>query len=267
VILAKYKAILAALEDVKTESTTTKPRTKVNAFIHLMERSTLIVALVVAHHILSYTKPLSLALQNSKCDVYEAFVDAQNCKKVIVAQRSDTVFNRCIWMKTTAIAGSIGIELSKPRTVGRMTNGANAAFAEDSVPSYYRINAFFPFVDHCLSELNERFPEQTRPSLLAFQLLPSRVQDISAEHVEDIHTRYEDDLPDYIGFIAEMERWKMFCAGLQQQDSKQSLEEAIALADPNYYPNLHAIFRALLTMPVGSVPCERSFSAMRRLKH
>jgi hypothetical protein len=62
-----------------------------------------------------------------------------------------------------------------------------------------------------------------------------------------------------LGFIAEMERWKMFCAGLQQQDSKQSLEEAIALADPNYYPNLHAIFRALLTMPVGSVPCERSF--------
>ena len=46
----------------------------------------------------------------------------------------------------------------------------------------------------------------------------------------------------------------------------QSLEEAIELADPNYYPNLHAIFRALLTMPVGSVPCERSFSDMRRLK-
>ena len=123
-------------------------------------------------------------------------------------------------MKTTAIADSIGIELSKPRTVGRMTNRANgAAFAEDSVPSYYRINAFFPFADHCLSELNERYPEQTRPSFLAFQLLPNRVQNISAEHVEDIHTRYEDDLPDSIGFIAEMVKWKMFCAGLQKQDS------------------------------------------------
>jgi hypothetical protein len=232
-----------------------------------MERSTFIVALVIAHHILSYTKPLSLALQNSKCDVYKAFVDAQNCKKIIAAQRSDTVFNICIWMKTTAIADSIGIEQSKPRTVGRMTNRVNAAFAEDSVPSYYRINAFFPLVDHCLSELNERFPEQTRPSFLAFQLLPSRIQNISAEHVEDIHTRYENDLPDSIRFIVEMERWKMFCAGLQKQDSNQSLEEAIELADPKYYPNLHAVFRVLLTMPVGSVPCERSFSAMRRLKH
>jgi hypothetical protein len=136
--LAKYKAILAALEDVKTESTTTEARTKANAFIHLMERSTFIVAVVIAHHMLSYTQPLCLALQDSKCDVYKAFVDAQNCKKVIAAQRSDTVFNRCIWMKTTAIADSIGIELSKPGTVGRMANRDNAAFAEDSVPSYYR---------------------------------------------------------------------------------------------------------------------------------
>ena len=111
--------VCAALEDVKTESTT-EARTKANAFIHLMERSTFIVALSIAHHILCYTKPLSLVLQNSKCDGYKAFIDAQNCKKVIAAQRSNTVLNRCIWMKTTAIADNIGIELSKPRTVGQI---------------------------------------------------------------------------------------------------------------------------------------------------
>jgi hypothetical protein len=64
-----------------------------------------------------------------------------------------------------------------------------------------------------------------------------------------------------------MERWKMFCAGLQKQDSNQSLEAAIELADPYYYPNLHAVFRFLLTMSLGSVLCESSFSAIRRLKH
>ena len=54
----------------------------------------------------------------------------------------------------------------------------------------------------------------------------------------------------------------MFCAGLQKHDSNQSLEEAIELTDPNYYQNVHAVLRVLLTMP-----CERFFSAMRRLKH
>ena len=64
--------------------------------------------------------------------------------------------------------------------------------------------------------------------------------------------------------LVEIERWKMFCVGLQKQDSNQSLEEAIELADPNYYPNLHAVVRVLLTMPVWSVPCEGFFSALRR---
>ena len=30
---------------------------------------------------------------------------------------------------------------------------------------------------------------------------------------------------------------------------------------------MHAILKLLLTLPVGSVSCERSFSKMRRLKH
>jgi hypothetical protein len=59
----------------------------------------------------------------------------------------------------------------------------------------------------------------------------------------------------------------IFSTKIDKQDYNQSLEEAIELADPNYYPNLHAVFRVLLTMPLGSVPCERSFSAIRRLKH
>jgi hypothetical protein len=44
------------------------------------------------------------------------------------------------------------------------------------------------------------------------------------------------------------------------------LEEAIELAVHNYYPNLHAVFRVLLTMPVGSVPYERSFFCYETLE-
>ena len=32
------------------------------------------------------------------------------------------------------------------------------------------------------------------------------------------------------------------------------------------YPNIYAIFTVLITMPVSSASCERSFSAMRREK-
>jgi len=40
----------------------------------------------------------------------------------------------------------------------------------------------------------------------------------------------------------------------------------IKMADPDYYPSIRETFHILLTMPMGSVPCEHSFSSLRRLK-
>lgn len=65
VVIGKYAAILSSLEDVRNESTVPDARTKATAFINMMEKSTFIVAIVVAQHILSYMKPLTLAMQSS----------------------------------------------------------------------------------------------------------------------------------------------------------------------------------------------------------
>jgi hypothetical protein len=59
-------------------------------------------------------------------------------------------------------------------------------------------------------------------------------------------------------------RWSTFCQDLKHKPS--SLSDTFLLAHPDYYPNIREIFHILLTMPIGSVPCERSFSALSRLK-
>ena len=48
----------------------------------------------------------------------------------------------------------------------------------------------------------------------------------------------------------------------------QSLLFACTLAEKNctYYPNIHAILLLILSLPIGSHSCERSFSSLRRLK-
>ena len=50
--------------------------------------------------------------------------------------------------------------------------------------------------------------------------------------------------------------------------STMSLLSVCNLVEKNksFYPNIHAILLLLLTLPVGSCSCERSFSSLRRLK-
>jgi hypothetical protein len=75
---------------------------------------------------------------------------------------------------------------------------------------------------------------------------------------------YSADLPQNAPFQQEIHRWSMFCQDLK--DKPSSLSDAFILADLDYYSNIREIFHILLTMLIGSIPWERSFSALSRLK-
>ena len=58
--------------------------------------------------------------------------------------------------------------------------------------------------------------------------------------------------------------WKTHCAARGAE--KCSVLNALQLANADFFPNVHKVFKLILTLPIGSVPCECSFSAMQRLK-
>ena len=53
---------------------------------------------------------------------------------------------------------------------------------------------------------------------------------------------------------------------LQLGVCQHTITDPISYADAGLYPNVHVILKLLQTLPVGSCACERSFSALRRLK-
>ena len=57
--------------------------------------------------------------------------------------------------------------------------------------------------------------------------------------------------------------WKAECSLILE---KMDLIAALKHADRDFFPNINSVLKLMLTLPVGAVPCERSFSAMRRLK-
>lgn len=88
-VIAKYRAIVLALRDIVFESCSSEFRANALYYINLLESSPLLVALVVAQYILSFSKPLCLALQKESTDIIEAYEKAKTCCSAIKAQRSD----------------------------------------------------------------------------------------------------------------------------------------------------------------------------------
>ena len=76
--------------------------------------------------------------------------------------------------------------------------------------------------------------------------------------------KYNADLPQNATFQQEINHWSTFCQDLK--DKPSSLFDAFIKINPDYYPSIRETFHILLTMLMGSVPCEHSFSALRRLK-
>ena len=64
----------------------------------------------------------------------------------------------------------------------------------------------------------------------------------------------------------EIERWRLKVGDHPVHQNIPGLQSALKLADKDLYPNIHTIFKLLIVLPVTSVGCERSFSALRRLK-
>jgi hypothetical protein len=221
------------------------------------------VALVVVQHILSFNRPLTQALQQTDCDIIKTCNDTNRCKTVIQKERSDAVLES-LWGKMTALADRIDVQLEKPRTAIRMKHRSTAGDANDTACRYFKVNVFVPFIGHCVPQLEERFSEDKSAMFLASKLMPNKIRTMSSIEMAKVFEWYSPDLPEGSTFQMEIQRSKDFCDDLK--DTPKSLAESFVLSDPEYYPNIHEICHILLTMPVGSVPCERSFSALRRLK-
>ena len=112
-VMAKYKAIYLALDDIAVESSTADVRANTLSHLKLLQSSSFIVSLVVAQFILSFSHPLCLKLQNTHCDVIKVYQNARLCQTTISKQRNEAKFGE-LWRKAKVIADEIGTELTKP---------------------------------------------------------------------------------------------------------------------------------------------------------
>ena len=152
----------------------------------------------------------------------------------------------------------------KKRVTNRQQHRANAP--SQSIEEHYRLNLFYPFIDHVTSQLNTRFVEISEPALLATYLIPSALSKLTKQKEEIMVSWYKEDLPEPDTIDQEIDRWKVKIKNHTGTALPSTAKETLDRFDMQYFPNIHCILSIYLTLPVTTCSCERSFSAMRRLK-
>ncbi|XP_070539533.1 zinc finger MYM-type protein 1-like [Ptychodera flava] len=218
----------------------------------------------------TYCAPVTEALQAVNCDLGKAYKDIQLCKECMTNGRSDSTWDK-LWNRITIVADSINITVYKPRTASTQRHRSNAGHSQEQEQSnsdYYKVNVYFRFVDHVIQELETRFDEQHSNLVSAQALIPCNIDQLTSTTVKSIREYYGKFLSrgDTLALDTEIDRWITLHRKTQIESRQQNVSEALVACDPEYFPVINKILVIFLTTPVGSVSCERSFSALRRLK-
>lgn len=90
-----------------------------------MEQLSLIMSAVLSQHILGYTRPLSVLLLSTTCDLMKAHTEVRNLVSVLAGIRNEekikTPNERAI-----GVTNTVDVKPSKPRTAIRQMHRANA---------------------------------------------------------------------------------------------------------------------------------------------
>ncbi|XP_048340052.1 zinc finger MYM-type protein 1-like [Sphaerodactylus townsendi] len=124
-------------------------------FIHSLENCQFVISLLILNKVFSYTSSFNVALQTVSINLNEVYTHAKTIIEALEAIRSDAsdaVFYSII-EKAKNLLGTT--EIKAPLLVSKQTCESNVPASTPE--QYYKINIFYPFLDHVIEELKARF--------------------------------------------------------------------------------------------------------------
>lgn len=257
VFLDNIENVIDTLQYIMLHDTDKETSSKAQAFLGAIYNFSFLISLIVVHHYLKFTKPLSLSLQGTTNNLVEATNECAELVQMLRSQRSDGSTFKKLYENAVQLASEMDVDVKQPRTIGRQRHRANAPAT--TTFEYFEVNLHNTFLDHLITQLNDRLCGSIS-RVRAEMLLPQNLAKISHADCQHIKTAYNAFISDS-DFDVELERWKW-----KHRDGNELMLKDCVNATRNLYPNLHNIFLVLLTMPVSSASAERSFSSLKRLK-
>ena len=133
----------------------------------------------------------------------DAFEESKILLELLQEKRTDEQFSE-LYRRSATITDAIEIDLMPRRRVGRQVHRENAATT--TAEQHWRVNLFFPFMDHVINEIRRRFPDEVKNQMYGFYLIPKHVSKLMSDLIEPMFQAF----PDVINleeFKCEIERW------------------------------------------------------------
>ncbi|XP_050065414.1 zinc finger MYM-type protein 1-like [Aphis gossypii] len=233
--------------------------------LNMMKTPTFVFHLFIFHEVLKIINILSKQLQQKNTNLSNATNTINGVIKTFEEMRNNDHFSG-IWDKISNFAYKNDISLDIPKINTsileskrqrtepyhlRDFNVTVVTGAEQQLPiqctetvdkqiqNYWRNHFYNPIVDTILSHLKLRFSEESQ----------ELAQDLFSINLECLKSEMT---------VARN------CA--IQLSNKFGLKELKQVISKTVYPNLFKLLQVALVLPISSASCERSFSAMRRIK-
>ena len=230
-----------------------------------------IVSLVITRNVLSLTHSVTTLLQDRSIDIMDNISHIDNLKNTVMNCRNKVNVYHDKWYKEALdLADKVGVEEKRKRVVKRQTLRDN--HPSFSTKDYYRNAITIPLLDHLICELQTRFDFSSVTVYNGLCIVPAKMISLIYSNSDWKKTFkafanfYKCDLPNPLALDADLELWENFWLNFSGT-RPETVAETLKSGNMKMFPNLNQVMRILATIPVTSCECERTFSALRRLKN
>ena len=242
------------------------------------------------HKIFTITDPASLYLQSEKIDVLTAIRLVETVQSQLVTLRSEfeSVFKEAKEFCEAHELENRDFEERRLRKKKKMPGEVCSDEVEENTHSRYRRETFIFAIDTAVSSIRRRFTSH-KEILADFGLLdPERFADmrnidLPLNCFSSVAKNYNLDewklRAEYQSFIESYRKIKEAASKTQIEDpclenadlNRESFVTVLQLISKynlqTAYPNLYVLYKILVTLPIGSTKCERSFSKLKIVKN
>ena len=194
-----YPFVIQVMEDIchcnsSEWSWDSESITKANGFLHNITSFQFLVAASIAMRLLSFLRSVTVRLQKRSIDIVNAYGQVHAIQNEMESFNANCDLEFHTWfVEISKLAQELNITVAVPRIIGRQVYRNNAP--ADSPEMYYRRNVLLPFLDHILTELQDRFGGVRQKIVKLFSLVPSLLINSAPTSVEEVSQLYHADLP------------------------------------------------------------------------